>query len=189
MLRRPRVLTCGSLLPDMAAGSVQDTPLFEYLQETNNGDYCKLMGWSYNSSFTNTLSSTSSGSTLEAWYLQTEPSPPASLVLPTSSLTWRPYRVLETIPHGQPLGTPRQSGSLRCHREIGWHYAYLQPFKITGKPYHRSSVKPCSTPSQSSMKLSGLGEVMSPRDPGHLGSQVKDQVGTLNLKSQVSSVA
>ena len=134
-----------------------------------------------------TSPSTSNGSSLEAWYPNTAPSPPTRLLLPTSGLTWRPSRVLGTTLQDSPgaaspgrlSGTTLQEpplqggsrtgspglppahspfhGSLRYHSEIGWHYRYFKPFKIIGKPYPPSLVRPCAIPVPA-----GLGV----RDPG-----------------------
>ena len=146
------------------------------------------------------LPSTSNGPSLEAWYPNTAPSPPTRLLLPTSGLTWKPFRVLKTTLHEPPLqggsrpgspgilpAHPPCHGSLRYHSGIGWHYRYCKPFKIIGKPYPQSLVKPCAIPSQSPAVPAGLGARGSGPwrwEPENVGSQVEGQAQGSRIKDR-----
>ena len=82
---------------------------------------------------------------------------------------------------GSPGLPPAHSpfhGSLRYHSAIGWHYRYSKPFKIIGKPYPPSLVRPCAIPSQSPAVPAGLGARSSGPwrwEPEDVASKVGDQ--------------
>ena len=76
---------------DEHVGSIQ---LTEYIVQAADGGYCKLMGWPCQTDLS-IKSSQSKGATLESWYPNTTPTVP-------STLHWKPYKVVKTIPH--PIG-------------------------------------------------------------------------------------
>ena len=109
------------------AECIGETELVEYIDHAVDGTYCKLMGWPSQTDLT--IKSTKfHNATLESWYPDTQPTAPSVLV-------WKPYKVIKTIPlvnlssQGHPL-----HGALRYHKDVGWHYRYSTPFRITGKP-------------------------------------------------------
>ena len=124
-----------------------DTELIEYVEETGDGAYCRLMGWPSQTTLT-TMTTQTQGTTLEAWYANTHPNAPTGLM-------WKPYRILKTIPlvkqtdRGHPLSSKeRPQGTLRYHKDVGWHYRYLAPFRIKGKPSPPGSMKTKKTKKQ-----------------------------------------
>ena len=114
---------------------VGGTQLVEYIEEAADGSYCKLMGWPCQTDLSIKCSQTK-GATLESWYPNTAPTDP-------SALQWKPFKIVKTMPH--PVGPPCQGhpfrGSLRYHRDVGWHYRYSLPFKLTGAPSLPDSMK------------------------------------------------
>ena len=55
---------------------------------------------------------------------------------------WKPYKIIKTIPRkletqdNPDAPTPKNpKGDLRFNKDIGWHYRYYKPFKISGKPW------------------------------------------------------
>ena len=111
--------------------SIGATQLVEYIEQGNEGSYCKLMGWPAQTD----LSVKINGATLEAWYPNTAPAPAAPSVL-----QWRPYKIVKTVPHEcRPNPDPFQGpdpfrGTLKYDKDLGWHYKYTMPFRITGRP-------------------------------------------------------
>ena len=111
--------------------SIGATQLVEYIEQDNEGSYCKLMGWPTQTD----LSVKINGATLEAWYPNTAPAP----VAPSVS-QWRPYKIVKTVPHEcRPNPDPFQGpdpfrGTLKYNKDLGWHYKYAMPFRITGRP-------------------------------------------------------
>ena len=117
------------------AESIGDTKLIEYVDYAADGSYCKLMGWPVQTDLT--IKSTKfPNATLESWYPETQPKAPSALV-------WKPYRIVKTIPHVNTAkpGHPHH-GALRYHKDVGWHYQYSMPFRISGKPPHPDSIVP-----------------------------------------------
>jgi len=121
--------------------SIGATQLVEYIEQDNEGSYCKLMGWPPQTDLS-VKTSQPNGATLEAWYPNTAPAPAAPSVL-----QWRPYKIVKTVPHEcRPNPDPFQGpdpfrGALRYHKDVGWHYRYSMPFRITGRPPLPSSMK------------------------------------------------
>ena len=111
--------------------SIGATQLVEYIEQDNEGSYCKLMGWPAQTD----LSVKINGATLEAWYPNTAPAPAAPSVL-----QWRPYKIVKTVPHEcRPTPDPFQGpdpfrGTLKYNKDLGWHYKYAMPFRIIGRP-------------------------------------------------------
>ena len=132
--------------------SIGATQLVEYIEQDNEGSYCKLMGWPTQTD----LSVKINGATLEAWYPNTAPAPVAPSVL-----QWRPYKIVKTVPHEcrpnpDPFQGPDPSrGTLRYNKDLGWHYKYAMPFRITGRlPSSMKSKNPDkSIPSMSMAQL------------------------------------
>ena len=119
--------------------------LVEYIEEAADGSYCSLMGWPSQTELS-IKSSQSKGATLESWYPETAPIVP-------STLQWKPFKIVKAIPHSIDPADQNHPlrGTLRYHRDIGWHYRYFLPFKITGTPSLPSSMKsPSSSDSGSS---------------------------------------
>ena len=136
---------------------VGGTQLIEYIEEAADGSYCKLMGWPCQTDLS-VKSSQSKGATLESWYPKTTPTVP-------STLQWKPFKIVKTIPH--PIDPPSQSpplhGTLRYHRDVGWHYQYSLPFKITGTPSLPDSMK--SQPSGGSVSSAPKSKKRSKKPP------------------------
>ena len=110
------------------------TQLIEYTELAEDGSYCKLMGWPSQTDLS-VKTSHPSGATLEAWYPNTAPTAP-------SVLQWMPYKIVKTVPHGcRPDQNHPFRGALRYHKDVGWHYRYSMPFRITGRPPLPSSMK------------------------------------------------
>ena len=109
------------------------TQLIEYIEQAADGSYCKLMGWPSQIGLS-TQSSKFNSATLESWY------PTTATTFP-SALMWMPYKIIKTVPHvikpgqGHPL-----HGALRYHKDVGWHYRYSTPFRVTGRPSLPSSL-------------------------------------------------
>ena len=115
------------------AESIGDTKLIEYVDYAADGSYCKLMGWPVQTDLT--IKSTKfPNTTLESWYPDTQPKAPSVLVC-------KPYRIVKTVPLVNTVkpGHPHH-GALRYHKDVGWHYQYSMPFRISGKPRHPDSV-------------------------------------------------
>ena len=121
---------------------IDATQLIEYIEQAADGSYCKLMGWPSQIGLS-TQSSKFNSANLESWYPSTAPTFP-------SALKWMPYKIVKTVPHviqldqGHPL-----HGALRYHKDVGWHYRYSMPFRVTGRPSLPSSL--ISKTSHSSM--------------------------------------
>ena len=133
------------------------TQLTECIEQAADGSYCKLMGWPCQTDLS-LKSYQSKGATLESWYPNTTPTVP-------STLQWKPYKVVKTIPHhvrqpghGHPL-----HGTLRYHKDVGWHYRYTLPFKVTGRPSLPSSMK--SKPSDGSVSSAPKSKKRSKKPP------------------------
>ena len=111
--------------------SIGATQLEEYIEQDNEGGYCKLMGWPAQTD----LSVKTNRATLEEWYPNTAPAPAAPSVL-----QWRPYKIVKTVPHEcRPNPDPFQGpdpfrGTLKYNKDLGWHYKYAMPFRIIGRP-------------------------------------------------------
>ena len=111
--------------------SIGATQLEEYIEQDNEGGYCKLMGWPAQTD----LSVKTNRANLEEWYPNTAPAPAAPSVL-----QWRPYKIVKTVPHEcRPNPDPFQGpdpfrGTLKYNKDLGWHYKYAMPFKIIGRP-------------------------------------------------------
>jgi hypothetical protein len=111
--------------------SIGATQLEEYIEQDNEGGYCKLMGWPAQTD----LSVKTNRANLEEWYPNTAPAPAAP-----SALQWRPYKIVKTVPHEcRPKPDPFQGpdpfrGTLKYNKDLGWHYKYAMPFKIIGRP-------------------------------------------------------
>jgi len=111
--------------------SIGATQLEEYIEQDNEGGYCKLMGWPAQTD----LSVKTNRANLEEWYPNTAPAPAAPSVL-----QWRPYKIVKTVPHEcRPKPDPFQGpdpfrGTLKYNKDLGWHYKYAMPFKIIGRP-------------------------------------------------------
>ena len=107
--------------------SIGVTQLIEYIEQDDDGSYCKLMGWPLQTDLS-VKPSQPNGATLEAWYPNTTPTAP-------SELQWVPYKVVKTVPH---VSRPGQNhpfrGELRYNRDVGWHYKYPMPLRVTGRP-------------------------------------------------------
>ncbi len=112
--------------------SIGDTQLIEYIEQGDDGSYCKLMCWPPQTDLS-VKPSQSSGATLESWYPNTTPTAP-------SVLQWRPYKIVKTVPHEcRPNPDPFQGpdpfrGTLKYNKDLGWHYKYAMPFRIIGRP-------------------------------------------------------
>ena len=111
--------------------SIGATQLEEYIEQDNEGGYCKLMGCPAQTD----LSVKTNRANLEEWYPNTAPAPAAPSVL-----QWRPYKIVKTVPHEcRPNPDPFQGpdpfrGTLKYNKDLGWHYKYAMPFKIIGRP-------------------------------------------------------
>ena len=111
--------------------SIGATQLEEYIEQDNEGGYCRLMGWPAQTD----LSVKTNRATLEEWYPNTAPAPAAPSVL-----QWRPYKIVKTVPHEcRPKPDPFQGpdpfrGTLKYNKDLGWHYKYAMPFRIIGGP-------------------------------------------------------
>ena len=129
--------------------SIGATQLVEYIERNTEGGYCKLMGWPAQTDF----SVKTNGATLEAWYPNTAPAPAAPSVL-----QWRPYKIVKTVPHGcRPDQNHPFRGAVRYHKDVGWHYRYSMPFRITGRPPLPSSIESKnSSGSTTSMSMAQL---------------------------------
>ena len=113
---------------------VGGTQLIEYIEEANDGSYCKLMGWPSQTDLS-VKTSHPSGASLESWYPNTAPTAP-------SGLQWMPYKIVKTVPHDSRLDQIHPlRGALRYHKDMGWHFRYSVPFKIIGRPPLPSSMK------------------------------------------------
>ena len=112
------------LLPWSAmATHIGYTELIEYVDYTDDGSYSKLMGWPAQTNLA-VKSTRFHNTTLEAWYPDTEP-----------AVAWKPYRIVKKIPLVNLAGEGHsQRGTLRYHKDVGWHYRYSMPFRIIGKP-------------------------------------------------------
>ena len=114
--------------------SIVVTQLIEYIEQDDDGSYCKLMGWPPQTDLS-VKPSQSSGATLESWYPNTTPTAP-------SVLQWVPYKIVKTVPHvSRPSQNHPRHGDLRYHRDLGWHYRYSTPVRITGRPPLPSSIE------------------------------------------------
>ena len=103
------------------------TQLIEYIEQANDGSYCKLMGWPSQTDLS-VKTGHPSGASLEAWYPNTAPTAP-------SGLQWMPYKIVKTVPHDSRLDQNHPlRGALRYHKDVGWHFRYSVPFRITGRP-------------------------------------------------------
>jgi len=110
------------------------TQLIEYIEEANDGSYCKLMGWPSQTDLS-VKTSHPSGASLESWYPNTAPTAP-------SGLQWMPYKIVKTVPHDcRPEQNHPLRGTLRYHKDVGWHFRYSMPFRITGRPPLPSSIE------------------------------------------------
>ena len=110
------------------------TQLIEYIEQADDGSYCKLMGWPSQTDLS-VKPSHSSGATLESWYPNTTPTAP-------SVLQWVPYKIVKTVPHvSRPGQNHPLHGALRYHKAVGWHYRYSMPFRVTGTPPLPSSME------------------------------------------------
>ena len=111
--------------------SIGATQLEEYIEQDNEGGYCKLMGWPAQTD----LSVKTNRANLEEWYPNTAPAPAAPSVL-----QWRPYKIVKTVHHEcRPNPDPFQGpdpfrGTLKYNKDLGWHYKYAMPFRIIGGP-------------------------------------------------------
>ena len=136
---------------------VGGTQLTEYIEEAADGSYCKLMGWPCQTDLS-IKSAQSKGATLDSWYPKTTPTVP-------STLQWKPFNIVKAIPH--PIGHPSQGhplhGTLRYHKDVGWHYRYSLPFKITGTPSLPNSMK--SQPSCGSVSSAPKSKKRSKKPP------------------------
>ena len=113
---------------------VGGTQLIEYIEEANDGSYCKLMGWPSQTDLS-VKTSHPSGASLESWYPNTAPTAP-------SGLQWMPYKIVKTVPHDcRPEQNHPLRGTLRYHKDVGWHFRYSMPFRITGRPPLPSSIE------------------------------------------------
>ena len=131
--------------------SIGVTQLIEYIEQDDDGSYCKLMGWPPQTDLS-VKPSQPSGATLESWYPNTTPTAP-------SVLQWVPYKVVKTVPH---VSRPGQNhpfrGELRYHRDVGWHYKYSMPFRVTGRPPIPNLIEPKNyNGSITSMSMAQLG--------------------------------
>ena len=136
---------------------VGGTQLVEYIEEAADGSYCKLMGWPCQTDLSIKCSQ-SKGATLESWYPKTAPTVP-------STLQWKPFKIVKTIPHliDPPCQSHPLRGTLRYHRDVGWHYRYSLPFKITGTPSLPDSMK--SQPSGGSVSSAPKSKKRSKKPP------------------------
>ena len=118
-------------MKEVMTESIGATRLEEYIEQDNEGGYCKLMGWPAQTD----LSVKTNRATLEEWYPNTAPAPAAPLVL-----QWRPYKIVKTVHHEcRPNPDPFQGpdpfrGTLKYNKDLGWHYKYAMPFRIIGGP-------------------------------------------------------
>ena len=107
--------------------------LVEYIEQTADGSYCKLMWWPSQTDLS-IKSSKLNSANLESWYPNTAPTFP-------SALQWMPYKIVKTVPHVLQLaqGHPLHD-TLRYHKDVGWHFRYSTPFRVTGRPSLPSSM-------------------------------------------------
>ena len=113
---------------------VGDTQLVEYIELTDEGTYTRLMGWPAQTDLSVKTSHTN-GATLESWYPNTTPTA-------HKAVQWKPYKIVKTIPHVREPGQNHPlHAKLRYHKDVGWHYRYSMPFRITGRPRLPKSMK------------------------------------------------
>lgn len=102
---------------------IGETQLVEYVEKTEDGNSCKLMGWPARAIRSTQLRD----APLESCYPGTQATPPAGLV-------WRPYRLIKIAPRvSQPNQGQPFCGDLRYHKDVGWHYRYSIRVRITGR--------------------------------------------------------
>ena len=118
-------------------GCVGDTQLVEYIEVDDDGSYNRLMGWPSQTDLSVKPYHTN-GATLESWYPNTTPTA-------HKAVQWKPYKIVKTIPHVREPGQNHPlHAKLRYHKDVGWHYRYSMPFRITGRPRLPKSMKPKS---------------------------------------------